>query len=146
MDGALTKLFENNLKIDKINDRLARIGNILLEPNDIKKVVPKYAGFVYDDSIEICTLYQSEDATVTHGVWHKKGFEYPNHCHECSVEHLIPLKGSFSVAYCGTRTTIRKGDYLIIPVGEPHICVSLEDESEMLAICIPPEPAYSRQE
>ena len=144
----LAKLRESNLKIDAVNKRLDALGHMLVNSAVIKKFVPKFAGFNFaDNSIEVTTVFQTDNVTVTLGIYHKKNIEYPEHCHKDSVEYLIPMKGSFLVKFDNKNTaTISKGENVLMQIGCLHTCTALEDESELLAICIPPEVAYMQSE
>ena len=138
----LDKLRESNLKIDVVNERLDALSLMLVNSSDLKYMTPKYAGFIYDNSIDITTMFQSNTTTITLGVWHKKSQIYPEHSHKDSIEYLICLNGSFSVKFSFCNRIVKKGECVSLPVNVIHSCTSLEDESEMLAICIPPEKAY----
>jgi quercetin dioxygenase-like cupin family protein len=138
----LAKLRESNLKIDAVNKRLDALGHMLVDSSALKHLTPKYAGFVYDDSIDITTVFQSDNCTVTLGVWHKKDQSYPEHCHKESIEYLICMQESFIVKFDKYTRIISKGECVSVPINMVHSCIPLEDESEMFGICIPPEPAY----
>jgi mannose-6-phosphate isomerase-like protein (cupin superfamily) len=144
MSDLLKSLMEYNGRLDDIEKRLGSIDNMLISHDDLKKITPKYAGFVYDNSIEIATIFQNENVTVTYGIWHKKYEYYPLHCHYESNEYLIAVAGSFNTEMGGVTTLLKKGDQMLVPTGKPHVVVSLEDESEMFGICIPPEKVYLR--
>ena len=143
----LAKLRESNLKIDAVNKRLDALGQMLVNSSIVRKFVPKFAGFNFaDDSIEVTTVFQTDNVTVTLGIYHKKNIEYPEHCHNESIEYLIPMKGKFLVKFDGLQAIISKGENVRLEIKCIHTCVALEDESELLAICIPPEKAYMQSE
>ena len=62
----LAKLRESNLKIDAVNKRLDALGQMLVNSSIVRKFVPKFAGFNFaDDSIEVTTVFQTDNVTVT---------------------------------------------------------------------------------
>jgi len=142
---AIEKLNQTNLRLEDIGKRLSVLNNLFLETDILKSIEPKYAGFIYDDSIEVSTVFQSPNVTVTYALWKYKNKAYPEHQHHDSVEYLIILSGSFLVKFNDTSRIMTKGECLSLPVNIVHTCISLEDMSEMIGICIPPEKAYQRE-
>jgi ethanolamine utilization protein EutQ (cupin superfamily) len=109
---------------------------------DLKRTVLKGEGFTFNDSIELVTIYQNDTITITYGIWRKANHIMPEHIHCDSVEHLLCTAGSIVVEYEGNKCILNKGDCLTIPKGISHTATSLEDNSILFAICIPPENAY----
>lgn len=139
----LAKLRESNLKIDAVNKRLDALGHMLVNSSILTKFIPKFAGFDFaEHSIEVTTIFQTENITVTLGIYHIKDVEYPEHCHKESVEYLIVMKGSFLIKFGRGSRIVAKGECVSLNIGCLHTCTALENESEILAICVPPEKAY----
>lgn len=134
----LEQLKNNNFTLDCTIERLKKLFD------DSKTVFKQnsYGGLTFQDTIEVDTLYESENVTVTRGIWHKKGQTYPNHKHSDSIEYLICTQGKFIVNFAYGMRIIGKGECMSIPIETIHSCTPLEDESKMLGICIPPEQAY----
>ena len=110
-----------------------------------ENITPRYGGFgIANGAVEILTVFQTEDITVTRGVWAKKGDAFPIHCHKESIEYLIVTKGKFCVKFndgVGSRI-LGRGECASIPLGMQHSSIAMEDGSEMFAVCVPPERAY----
>jgi quercetin dioxygenase-like cupin family protein len=145
MSELLKKLMESNEIIDNVTGKLVKIDKMLIDHDNLQKIVPKYAGFIYDDSVEVVTIFQNDNVTITYGVWRKKDTSYPFHCHNESNEYLIVINGSFNVDLEGENHILTKGQELFVPMNKMHGCTALEINSEMFGICIPPEKAYLRE-
>lgn len=136
----MTRLEKTNAILDDVNSRLDALERMFhAVPGEVK---PRYGGFSYAETIEAKTVYQSDNVTVTLGIWKLAGTTYPDHEHTLSVEYLIVTKGRFTVAIDGKIRVMSRGDCCAIPSGVTHSCTALEDDSRMLGICVPPEKAY----
>jgi quercetin dioxygenase-like cupin family protein len=143
----LAKLRESNLKIDAVNKRLDALGHMLVNSSAVTKFIPKFAGFDFaEHSIEVTTVFQTENITVTLGIYHIKNVEYPEHCHKESIEYLIVMKGVFLIKFGKGSRIISKGECVSLDIDCLHTCTALENESEIIAICVPPELAYTQSE
>jgi mannose-6-phosphate isomerase-like protein (cupin superfamily) len=131
---------ENSKKIEKATNRLDCLATLFNAPES--KFTTKNGGFCYEDNIEASTVFQTEDTTVTLAIWKKAQAVYPVHCHKDSVEYLMVIKGSFLLKFGGAVRIMSKGECASIPAGVDHTVTSLEGDSQMLAVCIPPEIAY----
>jgi mannose-6-phosphate isomerase-like protein (cupin superfamily) len=136
----LFSLTSNNKIFDKIASRLDSLK--ILFKDDPEEIKPQPFGFTLDDSIVAATVYQTDDVTVTKGIWLHANVDWPLHCHVDSAEYLIVTAGSFLVNINGVEKILAKGECQVVPLGVKHSVRSLEDNSKMLGICIPPEIAY----
>lgn len=135
----LDQLKANNFSIDTVITQVSSLFNThesRLEPN-------VYGGLIFEKDIEIETVFETESVTVTRGTWHKMGHVYPIHKHVDSIEYLICTQGKFSISFDHGTRLMGKGDCMSIPMGVNHTVTPLEDNSQIVAVCVPPELAYS---
>ena len=137
----LEKLTENNHILDNVTKRLDSLQS-LFDHTPKEYIKPEPDGFLLSDSIEAHTVYQSEDVSVTKGIWHKEGDVWPEHCHKDSVEYVIVTHGTFLLKIEGMPRIMRKGECASIGLGVRHSVTAIDGESRMLGICIPPEKCY----
>lgn len=119
-----------NQKLDTIKDLLDR-GEMKIEQRLLKQ----------NGNIEIQTLYAKE-ATISIGVWNKQGSIMKSHIHENIVEYLVCMKGSFGVTLPYGYRILKTKDCASIPENCLHSVVALEDNSKMVAVCVPAEKSY----
>jgi len=134
----LDQITNNKINLDITIQRLKLLFDSPL--SSIEK--NSYGGLTFDKDIDIDTIYESENVTITRGIWHKAGQIYPNHKHAQSVEYLICTEGKFIVNFLYGTRLMSQGECMTIPLGVDHSVIPMEDESKMLGICIPPEIAY----
>ena len=94
------------------------------------------------DGSNLKTIY-SNGSTVTIASYPKLGMCTPSHCHTCITEYLICTKGSVSVSFNGGYRIMKAKECASIPEGAMHITTALEDDSELIAVCVPAEPSYT---
>jgi mannose-6-phosphate isomerase-like protein (cupin superfamily) len=109
-----------------------------------------YRGFnVENEAIKVTRLYECGDLVIVHASF-KKNAIYPYHPHTNSAEHFVCVHGKLQVNIkqsnlVGDLETISKTleptECMTIPIGLEHSVTALE-QSEVVAICIPPEMAY----
>ena len=139
----LAKLIESNGKVDAVNKKLDILSDRLTSAAiSLKSIKPNFKDFILDDSITLTTVFQTENITATRGIWRKKNIPMPEHSHKESIEYLICFFGSFVVRFGAYTRIMIRGECMSLPVGIMHSVVPLEDNSQMLAICIPSEKAY----
>jgi len=91
--------------------------------------------------VKLDTIF-SNGSTITIASYPKMGSNTPTHSHKEIVEYLICTKGSVSVTFNGGYRILKVRECASIPEGCPHSTTALENNSEMIAICVPAEPAY----
>ena len=137
-------MFEESLQelkeiFDRTSKKLVTI-NDLLEQGEIK-IDNKLLKF--NDDIELNNIY-SNGSSVAIVKFPKKNKIYPVHCHDSVIEYLICTKGSFGVVFGNGYRVLKYKECASIPESTLHTVSALEDNSEMLAICIPFEEVYKR--
>ena len=140
MSILLDKLQTTSDSMDKTFARLSRLGIMFKQKENITTTGD---GFSIDNDIEIKTIYEDAFCNITNCIWHKAHKLYPLHCHNDSFEYLTVTNGSFLVSFGSASRIVKKGECVSLPTSVQHSVMSLEDESSMLALCIPPEKAYS---
>ena len=143
MSDLLEVLVENNGKIDKVNKKLDLFKNLF--SMDIKNTDLMRDNYLSLNNIEIRSIYQDDTLNIVVGLYKFDKTTFHEHVHENSVEYLIVTKGEFLVKF-GNNTSreLKRGDLAVIKQNEKHTVIALEDNSEMFAICIPPEKAYRK--
>ena len=141
----LESLVRNNKVIDNVNKRLDSL-KVLFSSSPELSFTTNPRGFVYSDSVEAVTVYQNKDVTITIGTWGKEGDLWPDHCHADSLEFLIVTRGNFLVKIGSIPRFMGRGECATVPLGKNHSVTSLEKDSQMIGICIPPEMAYLVEE
>lgn len=140
-ESMLDILKSNNKRIDVVNKRLDNL-KVLFNTIPEDMFTPTQDGFKLVNSIEATTVYQNSDVTVTLGTWKRKGAIWPEHCHKKITEYLIVTKGSALVSFGEATRIMMRGECASIPSEVKHSVVALEDNVQILGICIPPEIAY----
>ena len=145
MSDIIKTLTENSKKLEYVSERLKNL-RVMWEATEIaNKLKTNKTGFVYDD-IEIETVYQDDECTVTYGVFNLVDKVYPTHSHKDSVEYLIVTRGKFAIHFGGGIRIMKRGDCLSLPPNTPHNNIALETNSKIFGFCIPPEKAYLMEE
>jgi len=135
--------FYNNLIADvkvmngKTQDTLRTVAK-LIEAGEIRR---KGNMLEMDNSVTFNTIY-GKDATVTIATYPKQGSQSPSHCHDKITEYLICIKGSFSAAFGKGYRILKMGECLSISNNVLHTITALEDNSTIVAVCVPEENAY----
>jgi quercetin dioxygenase-like cupin family protein len=137
----LETLTNSNKKLDSVTKRLDTL-KALFENTPIYIINPREDGFVLANTIEAHTILQSGDVSVTQGIWAKAGDIWPEHLHKSSVEYLIVARGRFLIKLGDVPRTMGMGECASVPMGLKHSVIAIEDNSQMIGICVPPEYAY----
>jgi len=144
MEKMTEKILENlkksNAIINKVTKRLDILADLFQLSKD--KIIETPEGFNLNNLIEVKTLFQNGSTTISLGIWKKRNVNWPTHIHKNSIEYLVVIKGKFLLKIDEEVRSMVKGDCASIPLGVKHSCVSLEDDSQIIGICIPPEEAY----
>jgi quercetin dioxygenase-like cupin family protein len=99
-------------------------------------------GFFTNPTVSLTTILQTSEMTVSLACFARKGDKYGFHSHVDSLEYLIVSKGTFLIVVAGTPRVMVKGECCSMPKGMLHSGEALEDDTQVLAVCVPPEPAY----
>jgi quercetin dioxygenase-like cupin family protein len=137
----LENLNKNNKALDNITTRLDSL-KLLFDSTPINNIATKPTGFELYTTIEAHSIFQTEDVTVTEGIWTHSGDFWPDHSHQDSVEYLIITKGKVLLKIEGVPRVMLRGECASIPRGVRHSVTSIDDNSHILGICVPPEMAY----
>jgi len=129
---ALSKIIE---KQKTVSD-LIKLGEITIKNNGSHKLN-------INSTVTLETIFDNENTSISVVDYKDEGSDYPEHTHEGVIEYLICLKGSFGIK-------LPKNGYRIlnpkecakIPAFTTHTALSLEPNSQLLAICLPAEPGY----
>jgi len=142
MFSIMDNLKTTNKRIDRVNTRLDTIKILYAMSNG--SIVETIDGVLLNEDINISDLLSNRHVSVTHVVYKKGNKHYPAHCHEKSVEYLIVTKGKLFIRFQeGFSRVVLRGECVAIPIGCSHSGYALEDGTELIAICVPPEPAYN---
>lgn len=129
----ISKIFNRtSKKIETINDILAK-GEARIEDKLLK----------FENNIVLKNIY-SNGSSVSVVKFPAKNSVYPIHCHRDTVEYLICTKGSFGIIFGNGYRILKYKECASIPENMLHSITALEENCEMLAICIPFEEAYKR--
>ena len=134
----LESLLKNNALLDSVSSRL----DILKGMYNVPGVEAVDRGFTICGGMNSTTVFQSNECTITLDVFKRAGYQWPKHEHNDSIEHLMVIKGSFSIDIDGYKCVISKSDCITILPRSTHTAIALEDDSQMIGVCIPPERAY----
>jgi len=130
---AITEIFSRtSKKLDTIKD-LVEKGEMRIENRFLKQ----------NNTLNIETIYAKE-ATISIGTWFKQGNMMKSHIHEGIIEYLICVRGSFGVSLPHGYRLMKTKDCAAIPENCLHSVTALEDDSKMIAVCIPAEEIYKR--
>lgn len=142
MNEVLSVLKKNSNVVEKLTDRLVAMQSLFTEQVDI---TPIEYGVMVQKNIEItrCMPKKATEFDLLHAVYHKKNVIYPDHAHTNSIEYFIVIKGKFSVRIDTTIRVVTKGECCSVPVNAKHSVYALEDDSVLIAVCIPAEKAYA---
>ena len=137
--GIKKKLDFLNNKQNTITD-LIELGQILVKSNGLRRLN-------INNEIDLKTVFNTKAISMSIVTYNKKAGNYPSHYHEGIVEFLICLKGSFGIEFpCNGYRILKAKECAQIPPNTLHTAISLEANSEILAICLPSEPAYIESE
>lgn len=94
-----------------------------------------------DNSVELKTIY-GNNGTITLCTIGLQGGRVPEHIHKDVMEYLICIKGSFRVDFANRHRVLSPAECASIPHNILHTVTALEDNSELVAVCVPEEIAY----
>lgn len=139
----MDKLESAGERIDKVSLRMDAL-KAMFDPEETtdKRIEHTVFGFVINGKVSLETIYQNEDTTISIAKHQEIDTSYPKHIHAYSLEYLIVTRGRFTIRIDGGLRVMERGACATIPKGVEHTLVAMDDNSEMIAICIPPEKAY----
>jgi len=130
--------------IEKINDikETQRTIDKLLELSEMK-IADK--GEIKTDGTILDVIYEKDEYQIGIGYHLGSGSYVPMHCHQGIIEYLIVGKGKVIVQFENNAVRVlSKGECASVKPGELHSVRALEDDTEVVFICIPPEKGYSK--
>jgi len=134
------KMINKTLELlDRVEKRARTIQSII-DAGEIK--AHGNTSTMKETKIKFKTVYETDHVTVTPAFWECKGQRFISHTHANSKEYLICVRGRFLISIEGGQRVIGVGECVSIPKGTMHDGVSLEDNSEIVAVCIPAEEGY----
>jgi len=125
--------------LDKATENLRTVSN-LIKAGEIRM---KNNALEMDAGIIFKTIY-GDKATVTIAEYPKQGGRTPAHCHKASKEFLICITGQISVTFGKNYRVLKPGDCISLDKSIHHSCTALEDNSRLIAICVPEDEDYKR--
>src|SRR5574343_20581 len=143
----IEKINASNIKIDAVNKRLDALRKMLIDKSRFNEIIPNLLGFDISSDTSIVTVFQNDDITITYGEWKNSNSVYPSHCHSESLEYIICITGKLLIKFGDNEQEsiiISKGECFKIPIGMRHSCKSLDMNTSVIAICVPPEEAYMK--
>jgi len=138
----MSKVLEEIQKIRAINKKTIEKASLLKQLQAASKVEISGNGIIELDKGVIFETIYANGATVTIAKYPKMGSKTPRHCHDGIIEYLICIKGSVSVSFEHGYRILNVKDCASIPEDTKHIVTALEDDSAILAICVPSEELY----
>lgn len=134
-----TRLETLNDIIDRTNGKLHTI-MALLEKGEMQT---NHNKLILSDSAEIQTVYENR-ASVSVGRFKYRGDKMVEHEHKNITEYIICVSGQIDVHYNQEVKTINYKECILIPANTPHSIEVLEDDTELVAVCIPADEGYRR--
>lgn len=128
-----------NKQMDRVTDLLSTVTQ-LIECGSLKRHGNKVCG-----QLVVETIYDDEASMVVieHGM---KGQDFPLHIHSKCIQFLICVKGKFAINVPGDAImqVITSKKCFTVSESVPHSVHCLEDDSKLIGVVVPAEPAYRR--
>ena len=136
----LTNIIRATNRIKDVNEKLDAIYALFqVKPEFVDENSMSVAG------VEVETIYHSRDLTISFARYKHKHCSLPMHAHQTSVEYLIAIRGKSLLMLPNNITRIlHQGECAMLEPKLDHTTVSMTDDAEILAICVPPEVAYAK--
>jgi quercetin dioxygenase-like cupin family protein len=135
----IARLDKINIDLDKVYQTSLNISKVFAA-NELRKL--NGGGVIELDKQVVLKTIWKENCSITWGKWEKAGAKFTEHLHEDSIEYLICISGSFSVSFGKYIRILKIGECVSLPKKAAHSVTALEDNSQMMGICVPEEPAY----
>lgn len=126
-----------NEKIERMQTRLRTIDN-LIKAGEIRAHGDVLTA---DKQVMLQTIY-GEDSTVTVGEFGLVGGRVSDHIHEGVAQFIVCVKGSFNIVTSKWARVIHPSDCASIPKDVTHSVTALENDSKLIAVCVPEEGNY----
>ena len=94
-----------------------------------------------DGGVLLKTIY-GESSTVTIGKFSFTGGRVADHQHTGVAQYIICVKGSFNIQTSKWSRVITSSECASIPKSVVHSVTALEDDSELIGICVPEDSGY----
>lgn len=94
-----------------------------------------------DNGVALRTIY-GENSTITICRFKSFGGRVSDHIHKNVSEYLICVKGQFNVQFKGGYRILLPAQCVSIPPNWLHSVTALEEESELIAVCVPEEISF----
>lgn len=134
-------MHDNLVLLDNILSRThSKLNTIveLLEKGEIRATVDS---LLVSESVEIKTIFENH-ATISVGLFAFKGSKMLTHQHKNVSEYLICIKGSAIITSHDEDKILYYKESVLIPNNTLHAVTALEDNTEIVAVCIPAEKGY----
>jgi len=133
---------EIKTKLNELKERQQTVSELI----DLGQVLVKVNGrrrLEVENAVTAETVFENEKTCITIATFKTEGGLYPSHCHNEIIEYLICLSGSCGITLPNNGYRILKEQECAkIPASVMHSVISLEANSDIMAICLPAEPAY----
>lgn len=136
-ESIVDSLKKSNGLIDRATNRMENLKYLFRSTTSVE---PAKDGFNVQN-VSIKTVYQDANTNIVVGK-QAGNCVYPTHSHIDSTEYLIVTKGVVLIKINDVPRIMKRGECAAIGVGMDHSVTSLED-SEVIAVCVPPEQAYN---
>lgn len=94
-----------------------------------------------DNGVVLETIYGT-GATITICKFRYSGGRVSEHIHKNISQYLVCVKGSFNVLLPSGYRILSPSACVSIPPNCNHTITALEDEAELIAVCVPPEKGF----
>jgi quercetin dioxygenase-like cupin family protein len=128
-----------NSIIDRTNGKLHTI-MALLEKGEM---LANHNKLILSDSMEIQTVYENK-ASVSIGKFKYRGDKMVEHEHSNITEYIICVSGKINIYYNQEVKTLNYKECILMPANTPHSIEVLEDDTELVAVCVPADEGYKR--
>lgn len=134
-------------QFDALNNIIARTNgklNTIVELLNRGEMKLTETSLIVSDDIEIKTVFENK-ATVSVAEFKCAGCTMHPHEHTNVAEYLICANGKVNVHYNDTDHIVNYKECVLVPNDTLHTVTALEDNTELIAVCIPAEIGYKRR-
>jgi len=132
-------------RIDRVNVRLDAVKTLFkLGEDEIEETID---GLLVNKHIDLKHIFSNQNVSITLVSYTSGQKHFPTHAHNDSIEYLIIVNGKLFVKFQdGSSRVVMRGECVAIPRGVFHTGHSLEEGTQLIAVCVPPEIAYIPKE
>lgn len=134
-------------ELDALNNIIARTNgklHTIVELLNRGEMKLTETSLLASDDIEIKTVFENK-ATVSVAEFKHAGCTMTMHEHQNVEEYLICASGKVNVRYNDADHFINYKECVLVPSSTLHTVTALEDNTELIAVCIPAEEGYKRR-